>query len=56
MSYLFISHDLGLVQDFCDRVIIMHEGKIVEEGITDEVILNPQNEYTKRLVQAVLQI
>ena len=54
MSYLFISHDLGLVQDFCDRVIIMHEGKIVEEGITDEVILNPQNEYTKRLVEAVL--
>lgn len=55
MSYLFISHDLALVQNFCDRVIIMHEGKIVEEGITDEVILNPQNDYTKRLVEAVLQ-
>lgn len=54
MSYLFISHDLALVQDFCDRVMIMHEGRIVEEGTPDEVILHPQNDYTKRLVEAVL--
>lgn len=56
MSYLFISHDLALVQDFCDRVIVMHNGKVVEEGETDEVILNPRNVYTRRLIEAGLNI
>ena len=37
MSYLFISHDLALIQNFCDRVIVMHEGRIVGQGILDEV-------------------
>lgn len=56
MSYLFISHDLALVQDFCDRVIVMHNGKVVEEGKTDEVIMNPRNAYTRRLIEAGLNI
>lgn len=54
LSYLFICHNLALVQSFCDRVLVMHEGKIVEEGKPDEVIFSPKDEYTKRLIDAVL--
>ena len=52
MSYLFISHDLAVVQNFCDRMLVMHGGRIVEEGTPDEVIRHPRSEYTKRLVEA----
>ncbi len=54
MSYLFICHDLALVQDFCDRVLVMHQGSIVEEGIPDEVFRCPKNEYTRRLIESAL--
>jgi peptide/nickel transport system ATP-binding protein len=54
IAYLFICHDIALVQDFCDQVIVMHEGKIVEEGIPDEIINNPQQAYTKKLIDSVL--
>ncbi len=54
IAYLFICHDIAMVQDFCDRVIVMHEGRIVEEGTPDEVINNPQEEYTKNLIDSVL--
>ena len=50
MSYLFICHDIALVQDFCDRVMVMHHGKIVEMGTTDEVIQHPKQAYTKKLI------
>ena len=53
LSYLFICHNLALVQQFCDNVIVLYDGKIVEQGPTDDVILHPQSEYTKRLVEAV---
>lgn len=53
LSYLFICHNLALVQMFCDRVLVMKDGRIVEEGTPAEVILNPQNEYTKILVESV---
>ena len=52
LSFLFICHNLALVQSFCDRVLVMHEGKIVETGMTDQVIQNPRSEYTRRLVEA----
>ena len=55
MSYLFICHDIALVQDFCDRIIVMHRGKIVETGTTDEVIFHPQQAYTKTLIDSVLE-
>lgn len=55
MSYLFICHDIALVQDFCHRVMVMYQGKVVEEGTCDQVISNPQQEYTKRLIDSVLQ-
>ena len=54
LSILFICHDLAIVQDFCDRVIVMHDGEIVEQGIPDEIIKNPKNDYTKRLIESVL--
>ena len=54
IAYLFICHDIALVQDFCDRVIVMHDGRIVEEGTPDEVINNPQQDYTKKIIDSVL--
>lgn len=54
LSYVFICHNLALVQEFCDRVLVMKDGRIVEEGTPDAVICNPQDEYTKMLVEAVL--
>ena len=54
ISYLFICHDIALVQNFCDRVLVMYHGRIVEEGIPDEVILHPKEEYTKNLIDSVL--
>lgn len=54
LSILFICHDISLVQQFCDRVLVMYHGKIVEQGIPDDVICHPQNDYTKRLIDSVL--
>lgn len=53
LSYLFICHNLGLVQQFCDRVVILYDGKIVEQGTPDDVIMRPRSEYTKKLIEAV---
>ena len=53
LAYLFICHNIALVQQFCDRVIVLHDGRIVESGLPDEVILYPQSDYTRRLVDAV---
>ena len=54
LSILFICHDISLVQQFADRVLVMYRGNIVEEGTPDEVIRGPQNDYTKRLIDSVL--
>lgn len=54
LSILFICHDISLVQQFCDRVLVMYHGNIVEKGIPDNVIRNPKNDYTKRLIDSVL--
>ena len=52
LSMLFISHDLRVVYQICDRVLIMREGRILEQGVVDEVYRTPQHEYTKALLAA----
>ncbi|MBO1909696.1 ABC transporter ATP-binding protein, partial [Microvirga sp. 3-52] len=53
LSYLFISHDLGVIQHLCDRIGIMYRGRLVEEGLADEIYNNPKHLYTKRLISAI---
>jgi peptide/nickel transport system ATP-binding protein len=52
LGLLFITHDLRVAAQLCDRVIVMHQGHIVEEGPTAEVYANPQQDYTRRLLDA----
>ncbi len=50
MSILFISHDLSLVSEIANRVLVMYKGQIVEQGIAKEIFENPQHNYTKALI------
>ena len=50
LSIIFISHDLASVQKLCNKILIMYQGKIIERGLTSEVLKNPQEEYTKELI------
>jgi len=52
MTVLFIANNLNLVSAFCDKVGILYDGRIIERGITEELINNPQQEYTKLLIEA----
>ncbi|NKQ53359.1 ABC transporter ATP-binding protein [Amycolatopsis sp. K13G38] len=51
-ALLFITHDLAVVARVCERLLVMHEGSIVEEGSTREVLTNPRHDYTRRLLAA----
>lgn len=53
-TYLFISHDFSVIRFMCDRLMVMNNGQIIESGFTDEVLKNPQQEFTKQLLQAVV--
>lgn len=53
LTYLFISHNLNVVRCFCDEIIVMNEGKIVEIGDSKSVYSNPKNEYTKKLIESI---
>jgi len=53
LSYLFISHDLNVIYQICNRVMVMKSGVIVESGTVDEIYDNPQQEYTKKLLASV---
>jgi peptide/nickel transport system permease protein len=50
MALLFITHDLGVVAELCDRVVVMYAGRAVEEAPTDELFANPQHPYTRQLI------
>ncbi len=53
MTVVFISHDLAVVRQLCDRVLVMYAGKIVEEGPVDEILQHPSHEYTRGLMQSI---
>ena len=56
MALLFITHDFGVVSEICDRVAVMKDGAIVETGTAQEVLANPQHNYTKRLIACVPEL
>ncbi|MDX2247650.1 MAG: ABC transporter ATP-binding protein [Bacteroidia bacterium] len=53
LTYIFISHDLSVIRFMSDRILVMQQGKIVEEGYAEELYENPQNPYTQKLIDAV---
>jgi microcin C transport system ATP-binding protein len=56
LSYLFISHDLKVVRALAHRVVVLREGKIVEQGAADEIFTNPREAYTRSLMQAAFDL
>ena len=54
MAMLFITHDLNMARKYCDRIVVMEKGRLVEQGKTEDIFTKPKDEYTKRLMAAVL--
>ena len=53
LSYLFVAHDIAIVRHVSDRIAVMHDGKIVEQGTADQVCESPKDPYTRSLLAAV---
>ena len=53
LTLVLVSHDIGVVQNVCDTVVVMKDGRIVEEGPTERVLLEPQVAYTRRLLDSI---
>ena len=53
MAIIMITHDLGVVAQMCDEVIVMYAGSICEQGTADEIFYNPKHEYTKGLMRSI---
>lgn len=56
LSMLFISHDLALVKGLCDRILVMYNGQIIEEGTGEQLLDQPREEYTKKLFASVFDV
>jgi microcin C transport system ATP-binding protein len=56
LSYLFISHDLRVVRALSHYVVVMRDGRVVEQGIADEIFRDPQQDYTRRLLRAAFDL
>lgn len=54
LSYLFISHDLSVIQSISHRVMVMQQGRVVEQGLTEQIFNSPQQQYTKELLNAAM--
>ena len=55
-SAIFVSHDLAVVSCLCDRIMVMKDGMVVEEGGARQILEEPRDEYTKRLIESVMAI
>ena len=53
LTYLFVAHDLRVVREFCDDVLVMYAGSIVEQGPVAEIFENPQHDYTRLLLSSI---
>ncbi|NKF31731.1 ABC transporter ATP-binding protein, partial [Pseudomonas sp. BGM005] len=53
LTLVLVSHDIGVVQNLCDTVVVMKDGSIVERGAMTDVLLHPTHEYTKTLLAAI---
>ena len=56
LTILFITHDLGVAKRFCNRLLVMNHGKIVDEGLTSNIFSNSKNAYTKLLIESSLNL
>ncbi len=53
LTYLFVAHDLGVVQALCDEVLVMYQGRVVEQGVVETVFNQPRHDYTRLLLSAI---
>ena len=56
LTIIFITHDLGIAKRFCDRLLVMNHGKIVDEGISSTIFSNTKSKYTKSLINTSLNL
>ena len=56
MAIIMITHDLGVIADMCDEIIVMYAGKVCERGTADEIFYNPCHEYTKGLIRSIPRV
>ena len=54
LSIVFVSHDIALVSEFCDRILVMKNGREIEQGPAREIVRDPSDEYTRQLLGSVL--
>ena len=53
LTYLFVAHDLSVVHHICDRILVMYQGRVVEQGPVEQVFTDPREDYTRLLLSAI---